>query len=53
MLALALARAQDIAFVRANNSLGGRGSADEEVMLSISDLIEEEVGEGEEDNMVE
>ena len=50
---LALARAQDIAFVRANNSLGGRGSADEEVMLSITDLIEEEGGEGEEDNMVE
>ena len=46
---LALARAQDIAFVRANNSLGGRGSADEEVMPSIYDLIEEEG----ENNMVE
>ena len=50
---LAVARAQDIAFVRANNSLGRRGSADEETMVSINDLIKEEGGEGEEDNMVE
>ena len=48
-----MARAQDIAFVRANNSLGGRGSADEEMMVSINDLIKEEGGEGEEDDLVE
>ena len=47
-----MARAQGIAFVRAKNSLGGRGSAYEEVMLNINDL-REEGGEGEEDNMVE
>jgi len=50
---LALACAQDNAIVRANNSLSGRGSADEEVMLSINGLLEEEGGEGEEDNVVE
>ena len=38
---LALQRAQDIAYVRANSSLGGKG-LDEEVMLSIQDLEEEE-----------
>jgi len=47
---LALQRAQDIAFVRANSSLGGKGVA-EEVMLSIQDLEvdddEEEESEGE------
>ena len=48
-----MACAQDIAFVCANNSLGGRGSADEEMMVSINDLMKEEGGEGEEDNMVE
>jgi len=44
---LALQRAQDIAYVRANSSLGGKG-LDEEVMPSIQDLEEEE----EEDVMV-
>jgi len=42
---LALQRAQDIAYVRANSSLGGKG-LDEEVMLSVQDLEwEEEVME--------
>jgi len=47
---LALQRAQYIAYVRANSSLGGKG-VDEEVMLSIQDLEvddeEEEESEGE------
>jgi len=49
---LALRRAQDIAYIRANSSLEGKG-VDEEVLLRIQDLEEGEGDEEEDGDEVE
>ena len=46
---LALERAHKMAYIRTNSSLGGKKGADEEIRLSVMDVLDEEEADDEEE----